>query len=428
MDSFSGADSLRALCAPLCCCFSQRLALSPSNESLNQLASNEQADAEGYAGAHAGQRDELAAYGAPVGHPAGPAWGQQGSMQLSRPTTPRSRQRRRGGDISGGGTDTGSGLTRWTLFRSWLRGGPGAIQLPDSDDDRAENATNSRSSSSNRLLGRVYGDEDAAPIALDDVSLPPAPPSVYAATTPSRSSGPPSSSDRTTSDGRSSALGAEEAAEREARRQRRRIRRQARELGLSPQEYIERINTGLLSVETGDAPTAADSGRSAQEDPTQTRSQASSESHGSRRSRRARAAAAEAGVSAANDSPLEAATASSTSSRRRGHHGSQLSVSSHSTTVSSSSSSKRSDQHRQRRHRRHAEDAEDGGTPLARSPLEGPDSQFFEDEHGQLHAVERGDDDGNGQGVGPQEGTPLSYDHIGVLPGPPSPAVADETR
>lgn len=292
MDGFSSADSLRALCAPLCCCFSRRLALSPSNESLNQLERDVQARAEGYADAGAGHGDDSAAYGTRVGGPVGPAWGQQGGLQLSHSATPRSRQRRRGGDISGGGTDTGSGLTRWTLFRSWLRGGPGAIQLPDSDDDRTENATNSRSSSSTRLLGRTYGDEDAAPIALDDVSLPPAPPSTFAAATPSLAPpGPPSSSDRTTSDGRS-ALGAAEEAERETRRQRRRIRRHARELGLSPEEYIERINSGLLSVETSDAVTKA-AGRNAREDATQTRSQASSsESRGSRCSRRAAAAAA----------------------------------------------------------------------------------------------------------------------------------------
>jgi hypothetical protein len=293
MDSFSSSDSLRALCAPLCCCFSRRLALSPSNESLNQLARDEGADAararSGELGPElAAHGDDLAAYEARLG---GPAWGQQAGVVHLGATTPRSRQRRRGGDISGGGTDTGSGLTRWTLFRSWLRGGQGAVQLPDSEDDEAENNGNSRSSSSTRLLGRTYGDEDAAPIALDDVSLPPAPP--FAATLSSQySSGPPSSSDQTTSDGRS-ALDAEAASEREARRQRRRIRRQARELGLSPEEYTERVNKGLLSVTA-----ATEATRDTQEDDVaQTRSHASNESSGSRRSRRAAAPATDPPVS-----------------------------------------------------------------------------------------------------------------------------------
>ena len=298
MDSFSGSDSLRALCAPLCCCFSRRLALSSSNESLNQLAPDRDEDAARARSRELGfesaaHSDDLAAYEARLG---GPAWEQQaGVVHLgAHPTTttaPRSRQRRRGGDISGGGTDTGSGLTRWTLFRSWLRGGQGAVQLPDSEDE-AENNGNSRSSSSTRLLGRTYGDEDAAPIALDDVSLPPAPP--FAATLSSQyySSGPPSSSDQTTSDGRS-VLDAEAASEREARRQRRRIRRQARELGLSPEEYTERVNDGLLSVTA-----TTEATRDIRDEVGQTRSHASTESSGSRRSRRAAASATDAPVPA----------------------------------------------------------------------------------------------------------------------------------
>lgn len=302
MDSFSGSDSLRALCAPLCCCFSRHLALSSSNESLNQLARDGDEDA---ARARSGElgfesaahSDDLAAYEARLASSAGPAWGQQaGAHPTTTTPPPRSRQRRRGGDISGGGTDTGSGLTRWTLFRSWLRGGQGAVQLPDSDDE-AENG-NSRSSSSVRLLGRTYGDEDAAPIALDDVSLPPAPP--FAATLSSQycSSGPPSSSDQTTSDGRS-VLDAEAASEREARRQRRRIRRQARELGLSPEEYTDRVNHGLLSVTA-----ATEATRDTQDDVAQTRSHASTESSGSRRSRRAAASATDPPVSAGPSHPV----------------------------------------------------------------------------------------------------------------------------
>ncbi|KAG0656829.1 hypothetical protein C6P46_006933 [Rhodotorula mucilaginosa] len=406
MDSFSSSDSLRALCAPLCCCFSRRLALSPSNESLNQLARDEGADAararSGELGPElAAHGDDLAAYEARLG---GPAWGQQAGVVHLGATTPRSRQRRRGGDISGGGTDTGSGLTRWTLFRSWLRGGQGAVQLPDSEDDEAENNGNSRSSSSTRLLGRTYGDEDAAPIALDDVSLPPAPP--FAATLSSQySSGPPSSSDQTTSDGRS-ALDAEAASEREARRQRRRIRRQARELGLSPEEYTERVNKGLLSVTA-----ATEATRDTQEDDVaQTRSHASNESSGSRRSRRAAAPATDPPVSSDGAYPATTTSSSSSSRRRRRHdgHRSQLSESSHSNTVSSSSSSKRSD-----RRRRHARDGEDETTAPARSPLESRDDRFFEDEHGQLHAFEQGDE------------TTVSYDHIGVLPGAQT-SVADD--
>ncbi|GAA5992318.1 hypothetical protein JCM10908_000423 [Rhodotorula pacifica] len=428
MDNFSSADSLRALCAPFCCCFSQRrLALSSSTESLNQLQQAYTGDAQSSEAPEGteGHGDDLAAYEARVaGGTAGPAWGQQGGMHLASnllPRTPRNRQQRRGGDISGGGTDTGSGLTRWTLLRSWLRGGQGAIQLPDSEDE-AENLTNSRSSSSNRFLGRTYGDEDAAPIALDDVSLPPAPPSpfVVEAAPSSRSSGGAPSSDQTTSDGRST-LDVDETAEREERRRRRRIRRQAREVGLTPEEYEAQIDSGLLMVEA--AQPVQDAARTPREERHETRSQASTESSGSRRRRKALDhAVIAAAPSTADGTHLEVATASSSSSGRRAHQSQLSTSSSHSTTVSSSSSSKRSDRHHRRRRKDKAENAYPDAPP--RSPLETRSDEYFEDEHGQLHAQEQGEEDQHLAAA--EEGATVSYDHIGVLPSSPL-LVADES-
>lgn len=235
MDSFSGIDGLRALCAPLCCCWRGRLALSPSTDSLQGFAAEPEAPnrraqdglGEDDAGGEAGQN----AYD-------GAAYEARTTPSLAAPTddffdsragtgTLRPRQRRRGGDISGGGTDSGSGLTRWTLFRSWLRGGGGgAIRLEGDDDDESGNVRLDRTGSTDGLLGPVYGDEDAPTIALDDVHLPPAPPSREGAA--STVTGPPSSSGLTSSDGRSNSDPYEDP-EREARRQRRRARRALRE-------------------------------------------------------------------------------------------------------------------------------------------------------------------------------------------------------
>lgn len=254
MDSFSASDSLRALCAPLCCCLRGRVALSPSTDSLAHLDESAEQHAQD---ARLWPRNETSneldgtlystEYEARIASANGGLQAPQDSTPQAGGRFPRSRQRRRGGDISGGGTDDGSGLTRWTLFRSWLRGGnqvEGAIRLGEAEDE-GDFVARTNESSPNRLFGYAYGDEDAAPIALDDVALPPAPPHRAGPVPGALAPPPPSSSDLTSSDDRSN-LDGEQAAQKEERRRRRRLRRRARELGLSVEDYEARIGAGWI--------------------------------------------------------------------------------------------------------------------------------------------------------------------------------------
>lgn len=435
MDSFSGIDGLRALCAPLCCCWRGRLALSPSTDSLEGFAADPEApnqraqDARGEddAGGEAGQN----AYD-------GAAYEARTTPSLAAPSddffdsragtgTLRPRQRRRGGDISGGGTDSGSGLTRWTLFRSWLRGrGGSAVRLEGDDDDESGNIRLDRTGSTDGLLGPVYGDEDAPTIALDDVHLPPAPPSREGAA--STVIGPPSSSGLTSSDGRSNSDPYEDP-EREARRQMRRARRALRE------EEVMQQPVGL-------AQDAADTlypsaGRLLAGPP----SQVSSESSGRRRRRleladeqpsqldgdhlvnpglrelrafseeRKSQSSLNADARARAEVPHEGkgpSSSSSTSSKRKSHRSKQ-SISSHGTSASSASSGTRSHRRHERKYRDETRSAQ-----APRSPLEAAvESEYFQDEDGQLR-VRPSEDDEHRRYAQAETGSP--YDHIGVLP------------
>ncbi|GAA6009218.1 hypothetical protein JCM10207_004311 [Rhodosporidiobolus poonsookiae] len=251
MDSFSRSDRLRAVWAPLCCCLpSVRLPSSPSSDSLNATSAAERA---WYGQSRpSGAADTLDGdLGSSISWMGSGGGGVRPDDVLSLHEgiggeAPRLRLRSRGGDISGGGASDGSGLTRWTLFKSWWRGGKtgGAIRLPDSDgeeDDldapppptdghRAHARHGSESGFS--LGGEDDGDADAVPLSLEDVAVPPAP-----AHPPAASSTPlsPVLSEGTTLvdvDARS-----EPDAEREERRARRRARRRAKELGITVEEF-----------------------------------------------------------------------------------------------------------------------------------------------------------------------------------------------
>lgn len=128
------------------------------------------------------------------------------------------------GDVSGSGsTAGGSGLSRWTLFRSWWKGNSGAIRLPDEDDDDEEG----------ERQGFRDEEQDAVPISEgspflvqdtgeeDHVGRPPFPPAYSSLSTSTRSDSLPEPGEL----------------DQEERKARRRARRRARELGLSIEEF-----------------------------------------------------------------------------------------------------------------------------------------------------------------------------------------------
>lgn len=86
----------------------------------------------------------------------------------------RPRGRRRGtGDISGGGAVEGSGLSRWTLFVSWLSSRRnGTIRLLD-DPIEGEDTFNSDGETIGGLGGGREGEEDAFVLGANDTLEPP---------------------------------------------------------------------------------------------------------------------------------------------------------------------------------------------------------------------------------------------------------------
>ncbi|SCZ89667.1 BZ3500_MvSof-1268-A1-R1_Chr9g10539 [Microbotryum saponariae] len=159
-----------------------------------------------------------------------------GSRSGSRTTRTR---RGVGGDISGSGISWGSGLSRWTLLKSWWRGsGPGRIRLPD-DEDEDENgrfeamggllAPSRAGEEGNTTLMEGEGDGDAFEIREEIVDPP-----IDAPLSPTKSTATNLSDER----GR---YNDETPEERDARRERRRARRRARELGLSVQDFDQGV-------------------------------------------------------------------------------------------------------------------------------------------------------------------------------------------
>ncbi|SCV69857.1 BQ2448_1251 [Microbotryum intermedium] len=152
----------------------------------------------------------------------------------------RSRTRRvLGGDIFGSGISWGSGLSRWTLLKSWWRGsGKGRIRLPEDDDEYEEGgrldgigglfAPSRTSDEGNTTLMEGEGDGDAFEIREEIVDPP-----IDAPLSPTKSTATNLSEERGRCD--------ETPEEREARRERRRARRRARELGLSVQDFDQGV-------------------------------------------------------------------------------------------------------------------------------------------------------------------------------------------
>ncbi|GAA5907988.1 hypothetical protein JCM6882_001545 [Rhodosporidiobolus microsporus] len=265
MDLFSSTDRLRAV---FCCLPSVRLAHSPSTDSLSDPSTG--AEREWYAQSRpigGGAWDDTAErFGRDVDalslHEGVMGGGEDDFQQLQR----RRRIGGRGGDACGGGADTGSGLTRWSLLKSWWRGGGGAIRLPDSEDEGEEAGGADEDEPAagglrrSVLRGEHDGDEDAVPLSLEDVVVPPAPPS-------SASHGLPPSSPFSLADTPTSPVLSEGTTlvdpdsneTREERRARLRARRRARELGISVEEFEQGVAAGEPDELAGGEAAAASS-------------------------------------------------------------------------------------------------------------------------------------------------------------------------
>lgn len=228
MEDFSTADRIRAFIAPLACCIPtfHLLPAFPSADSLNNNNSREWYD-------QSRPTDEALLHGNWEAAEARSQRRDADLLSLHENDLQDSRRRRRGrgGDVSGGGADPGSGLSRLTLmrtiWRSWWAG-EGAVRLPDSDDEDHVGERDGRAMTDDEEGDRTQEDsylyelspEDADARAISVVRLP-SPPSSEATTAMT-------APERHETNG-----------EREARRARRRAKRRARELGLSVSQFDE---------------------------------------------------------------------------------------------------------------------------------------------------------------------------------------------
>ena len=207
MDDFSTADRLRAILSPLVCCLPTcRLAPSPSSESLNSPL-----DRAWYEQSAPSTGEEINVPGNWEDAEQRRNRREADLLSLHEGVGATRRSRRGGGDVSGSGMSPGSGLSRWTLLKSWWKG-TGAVRLPDSDEEEG------RSDQEDGDLTRDEDTADAVPLE-GDLLLHRGPPPTYS----------PTHSEATTTNDE----------DREERRARRRARRAARELGLSVEEFDE---------------------------------------------------------------------------------------------------------------------------------------------------------------------------------------------
>lgn len=207
MDDFSTSDRLRAILFPLVCCLPTcRLAPSPSSESLNSPL-----DRAWYEQSTPGTGEEINVPGNWEDAEQRRSRREADLLSLHEGVGATRRSRRGGGDVSGSGMAPGSGLSRWTLLKSWWKG-TGAVRLPDSDDEGGR---------SDLEDGDLTRDEEIADaVSLEgNLLLQRGPPPTYS----------PAQSEATTANDE----------ERDERRARRRARRAARELGISVEEFDE---------------------------------------------------------------------------------------------------------------------------------------------------------------------------------------------
>lgn len=144
----------------------------------------------------------------------------------------RGRRRYTGGDISGGGAEEGSGLSRWKLFKSWLGGERRGIRLPDDDQEEEEGNLSDESVDGEREIidlsdhdpGVVReGESDALPLSPEAILSPPHVSPTHSIIMSSREM------------------------DREERRAKRRIKRRAKELGLSLEQFEQGFDAAELN-------------------------------------------------------------------------------------------------------------------------------------------------------------------------------------
>ncbi|KAK4048225.1 hypothetical protein OIV83_004930 [Microbotryomycetes sp. JL201] len=427
MGEFTMRDKVKALCAPLVCCL-PTCTLLPGDRHASD------------------DRDSRSWYG--QSRPSGPAYTrvswQDGDEHVdrreadllslherteeparARQAVPR-RRRVRGGDISGSGADTGSGLSRWTLFKSWWSQPRGAIRLADSDDDELL-----PDEPANTTLQEGEGEQDAIVVSHEQLLHPPSEPPLS-----------PSRSDSTTLVGEFD-VDEQDERDRAARRARRRAKRRARELGISVEEYeagaaaepFEMALQAQFPFKTGSIHKSSSAGSKDHQTTSHT-------SEGSRRRRphhdnslsplvcepsvhediewRSRGASdASSSTSSArrrydthlNDLTTQPNTCTATENKRPRHR----SVPSTSTTSNTSS--------RPRRKKKHLIQIDDDESFAHTSPLDQVEpeidfgkQQFFQDESGQLRSRTQ-----SNEAPPPAEEASTAaindYEHIGRLPG-----------
>lgn len=181
------------------------------------------------------------------------------------------RRRRATGDISGGGAEEGSGLSRWKLLVSWFSGRRGAIRLDEDtlfrqegeDDEEEQEGDRTVDSVQTNVLGlnkMRFGEADAQ--ELDDIiDLP-------VSTRGSRHGNSVASSSSASKSGRRNFtlddeddLDEEEDErrrldERRVRKERRALKRRAKELGLTLEEFHAGLESKLIDHPSSSLSTA----------------------------------------------------------------------------------------------------------------------------------------------------------------------------
>jgi hypothetical protein len=150
-------------------------------------------------------------------------------------SAPTRKIRRGTGDITGGGANEGSGLSRWTLFLSWLRSKRNRIKLPEDEDwiysaEEEQHRVDHYRNDGYGGMGIAEG--DAEPLSLDLIMAPPQ----------LLQSSPPHS------------IHPSHDSERFERKRARRIKRRAKELGLTVAEFERGVDAGRIASDYHDQP------------------------------------------------------------------------------------------------------------------------------------------------------------------------------
>jgi hypothetical protein len=150
-------------------------------------------------------------------------------------SAPTRKIRRGTGDITGGGANEGSGLSRWTLFLSWLRSPRNRIKLPEDEDwiySAEEEQHRVDHHRDDGYGGMGIGEGDAEPLSLDLIMAPP----LLLQSSPPHPIHPSHDNERF------------------ERKRARRIKRRAKELGLTVAEFERGVDAGRIASDYHDQP------------------------------------------------------------------------------------------------------------------------------------------------------------------------------